>query len=113
MRKLAFALAAVAALSFGGSEAAQARYYGHGYGWVGPAIAGGLILGAIAASRPHYGYPYGYYYGGYPPPYYGYPGYPAYGYPAYAYGGCYVSRRVVGYTRRGAPIIRRVRVCGW
>ena len=58
-------IAALAALSLVGatlaaSSSAEARYYGRGWGggWVGPAIVGGLALGALAASRP-------YYYGGY------------------------------------------------
>jgi hypothetical protein len=92
----------VATLSLAGailatSTDAQARYYHRGYGggWIGPAIVGGLMLGALAASRPYYGYPaygygypaygYGYPAYGYGPPAYGY-GYRAYGYPAYGYG---------------------------
>jgi len=38
--------------------------------WIGAGIGAGLAIGAIAASRPYYGYPYGYYG-------------PAYGYPVY------------------------------
>jgi len=51
-----------------------------GGGWVGPAIVGGLALGALAAA-PRYGYGYGYY-------------------------DC--PRQVVGYTAWGRPIVRRV-----
>jgi hypothetical protein len=40
--------------------------------WIGAGIGAGLAIGAIAASRPYYGYGY---------PYYG----PAYGYPAPVY----------------------------
>ena len=60
----------------------------HGGGWVGPAIVGGLALGALAAA-PRYGYGYG---------------------PSYAYGPGYYGcpRRVVGYTEWGRPIVRRV-----
>jgi hypothetical protein len=77
------------------STDAEARWRGHGWhrggGWVGPAIVGGLAIGALAASRPYYGYDYGY---------------PAYGY----YDGC-IRNRVVGYTYYGRPIVRRVNVC--
>jgi hypothetical protein len=75
------------------SSTAEARYYhrGWGGGWAGPAIAGGLALGALAASRPYYG------------------GYGAYG--GYYDDGCYLRRRVVGYTRSGRPIVRAVRAC--
>jgi hypothetical protein len=94
-------ITAVAGLSLIGatlaaSSSAEARYYhrgwhgGGGWGWAGPAIVGGLALGALAASGP--------YYGGY-----GYPGY-------YGYGGC-IRNRVVGYTPYGRPIVRRVNVC--
>jgi len=77
------------------SSTAEARYYhrGWGGGWAGPAIVGGLALGALAASRP----------------YYGYPGYAAYG--GYYGDGCYLRRRVVGYTPWGRPIVRAVRAC--
>ena len=87
-----FGAAAVAALSLAGatlatSTSAEARYFhrGWGGGWAGPAIVGGLALGALAASRPYYGYGYG-------PGYYG-----AYG-DGY-YGGDCVLRRRVHYTR--------------
>lgn len=67
----------------------------HGRGWVGPAIVGGIALGALAAATaPRYGYAYG-------------PGYYSYGYaPSYGYYGC--PRRVVGHTYYGRPIVRRV-----
>jgi hypothetical protein len=65
---------------------AEARW-GRGGGWVGPAVVGGLALGALAASRPYYGYGGGY----------------------YGYGGGYgCPREVVGYTAWGRPIVRRV-----
>ena len=72
--------------SFAASSPAEAR---HG-GWVGPAIVGGVALGALAAaSAPRYGYAYG---------------------PSYAYGDGYYGcpRRVVGHTYYGRPIVRRV-----
>jgi hypothetical protein len=66
-------------------------------GFAGPAIVGGLALGALAASS--YGYGYGY-------------GYPAYGAYDDGYGdGCYLRRRVVGYNSWGRPIVRLVRDC--
>jgi hypothetical protein len=93
-------IAALAALSLVGatlaaSSSAEARYYGRGWGggWAGPAIVGGLALGALAASRP-------YYYGGYG-------GYGGYGY----YGDGCIRNRVVGYTPYGRPIVRPVNVC--
>jgi hypothetical protein len=56
----------------------QVRWRGRGWGWAGAGLATGLAIGAIAASRPYYGYGYG-------PGYYG-PGYgPAYAYPAPVY----------------------------
>lgn len=87
------AIASVTALAVAGgmlaaSTSAEARYYGH-RGWAGPAIVGGLALGALAASRPYYGYGYG-----------------AYGYDD----GC-LRRRVVGHTAYGRPIFRTVNVC--
>jgi hypothetical protein len=98
-----FGVAAVAAVSLAGatlvtSTSAEARYFhrGWGGGWAGPAIVGGLALGALAASRPYYGYGYG-------PGYYG-----AYG-DGY-YGGDCVLRRRVHYTPYG-PVVRHVRVC--
>ena len=87
-------ITAVAALSLVGatlaaSSSAEARY-GHrgwrGGGWAGPAIVGGLALGALAASRPYYG---------------------GYGY----YGDGCIRNRVVGYTPYGRPIVRPVNVC--
>jgi hypothetical protein len=75
----------IAGASIAASSPAQARW-GHGGGWVGPAIVGGLALGALAAA-PRYGYGPSYAYG---PGYYGCP------------------RRVVGYTSWGRPIVRRV-----
>src|SRR5262245_62110193 len=87
------AAATIVGGSFAVSSPAEAR---HG-GWVGPAIVGGIALGALAAATaPRYGYAYG--------PGYGYgPGYYAYG---SGYYGC--SRRVVGHTYYGRPIVRRV-----
>jgi hypothetical protein len=92
-------IAGLAALSVFGATLAtssdaearwRGRHWGYRGGWVGPAIVGGLALGAIAASRP-------YYYGGYGPGYYG-------------YDGC-IRNRVVGYTYYGRPIVRPVNVC--
>ena len=85
----ALAAATVAVSSLTVSSPAEARRGG----WVGPAIVGGIALGALAAaSAPRYGYAYGY-----GPSY-------AYGYgPSY---GC--PRRVVGYNEWGRPIFRRV-----
>ena len=84
-------VAALAALSIAGatiatSSTAEARWHGgwHRGGWIGPAVVGGLALGAYAASRPYYGY---------------------------YDGGCYFRRRVVGYNSWGRPIVRPVRVC--
>ena len=97
----ALAVLSVAAATLAMSSSAEARYYGHrgwrggGWGFAGPAIVGGLALGALAASRP-YGYGYGY---------------PAYGYYDGGYGGCYLQRHVVGHTAYGRPIVRPVRVC--
>lgn len=89
-------IASLSALTLAGgilasSTSAEARYYGHhrGGGWVGPAVVGGLALGALAASRPYYGYGYG-----------------AYGYDD----GC-LRRRIVGHTVYGRPIFRTVNVC--
>ena len=87
------AIASLASLTLAGgilatSTAAEARYYGHRVGgWVGPAVVGGLALGALAASRPYYGYG-------------------AYGYDD----GC-LRRRIVGHTVYGRPIFRTVNVC--
>ena len=66
-----FGITALAAVSLAGatlatSTDAEARWRGGhgrggwGWGWAGPAIVGGLALGALAASRPSYGYGYGY-----------------------------------------------------
>jgi hypothetical protein len=89
------AIATLAALTLAGgalatSTSAEARYYGHhrwGGGWAGPAIVGGLALGALAASRPYYGYG------------------------AYAYDDGCLRRRIVGHTYYGRPIFRTVNVC--
>jgi hypothetical protein len=127
MKKTAFVLATVGALGVSAVAAptpAEARWRG-GFG---PALAGGLIAGAVIgglassayAYGPSYGY-YGYpaYYGGYAPAYYGgydYDPYPWGGYsttyystgyaPAY-YG--YRYRRVVrpAYALYGGPFPRR------
>ena len=71
---------AVSALS--SASPADALGWHRGGGWVGPAIVGGLALGALAAA-PRYGYGYG-----------------------YGYYDC--PREVVGYTAWGRPIVRRV-----
>jgi hypothetical protein len=96
------------------SSSADAHW--RGGGWIGPAIIGGIALGALAASTSYgyggyYGSPY-YAYGG---PYHYGPRYVAYGGPYYAayrgggYYGCEVRRRV-RYTPYG-PVVRRARVC--
>jgi hypothetical protein len=87
LRKLGMATLAAATLAGGmvaSTSSAEARW-GRGGGWVGPAVVGGLALGALAATapRPYYGY-------GYSDGYYGCP------------------REVVGYTAWGRPIVRRV-----
>lgn len=86
----ALAATTLAGATLAGTSSAEARW-GHRGGWVGPAVVGGLALGAFAAATaPRYGYgyaPYGYYGGGY-------------GY------GC--PRQVVGYNPWGRPIVRRV-----
>jgi hypothetical protein len=88
------AIGALAGLTLAGALAATAAtadarpFHRHhrGGAWIGPAIIGGLALGALAA-RP-------YYYGG----------------PAYARR-CWIEpRRVI--NRWGHPVIRRVQVCG-
>jgi len=57
------------------------RHHHRGGSWVGPAVVGGLALGALAATAP------------------------------YAYGrGCWTERQVV-VDRYGREIVRRVRVC--
>jgi hypothetical protein len=82
MAALAAATVAVGSLTV--SSPAEARRGG----WVGPAIVGGVALGALAAaSAPRYGYAYGYG-------------------PSYGYYDC--PRRVVGYNAWGRPIFRRV-----
>ncbi len=69
---------------------AEARYWRHGYGYGGGALAagivGGLALGAIAASaaQPR---------------------------PAYVVGGCYRVRRAVWSDYQGRYVTRRVTVC--
>jgi hypothetical protein len=58
------------------------RHHNHGVGnWVGPAIVGGLALGALAATAPR----------------------------AYARD-CWMERQVL-IDRRGREVVRRVRVC--
>jgi hypothetical protein len=106
MRKTLMALAAVATLAVSAVAApapAQAQRY------LGAAIAGGLIGGAIvgaAASPYYYGYGPGYYAPPPPPGYYGGPAYVA----APGYGGCVWQRQRFwdGYYWR----FRNVRVCG-
>ena len=89
-RKLGIAALAITTVvgAIAAAPDADARYWRRGGGWVGPAVVGGLALGALAASPYAYG------------------GYGAYG----AYGGGYYGcpRRVVGYTEWGRPIVRRV-----
>jgi hypothetical protein len=104
MRKAPLALAAAAILGLTAVAApspAEAHWRGGGFF---PAVAGGLIAGAVigglASNAYAYGPGYGYYGGGYAPAYYG--GYYGGGYaPAY-YGGGYYSEpyvRVVRYRR--------------
>ena len=81
MRKAALALATAATLglsSVATPTAAEARGFGH-YGF-GPALAGGLIAGAVIGGLASSAYAYG--------PGYGYGYAPAYYTPAY-YGGYY------------------------
>ena len=78
----ALAACTIAASALAACSPAEARR-----GWIGPAIVGGIALGALAAaSAPHYGY--------------------AHGYHGPGYYDC--ERRVVGYTAYGRPIVRRV-----
>ena len=111
MRKAPLVLAAAAVLGLTAVTApspAEARYWRGGGGFF-PAVAGGLIAGAVIgglasnayAYGPGYGYyggyGSGYYGGGYAPAYYG--GYYGGGYaPAY-YGGYYGGAPVVRYRR--------------
>ena len=92
MKKTALVLATVGALAASAVAAptpAEARYFRGGFG---PALAGGLIAGAVIgglassayAWGPGYGYGYPAYYGGYAPAYYG-GGY-GWGYAPYSYG---------------------------
>jgi hypothetical protein len=111
MRKAPLVLAAAAILGLTAVAApspAEARYWRGGGGFF-PAVAGGLIAGALIgglasnayAYGPGYGYYGGYgpgYYGGYAPAYYG--GYYGGGYaPAYYGGGYYGGYPVVRYRR--------------
>jgi hypothetical protein len=108
MRKTLMALAAVATLAV---SAVAAPAPAHAQRYLGAAIAGGLIGGAIvgaAASPYYYGYGPGYY-----RPYgpYGYYGGPAYvAAPGYYGDGCVWQRQRFwdGYSWR----FRNVRVCG-
>lgn len=70
----ALALTACTVLASAGPASAQ-RWHGHGFGWTGAAIAGGIIgAAAAAATSPFWG-----------PGYYDY--YPGYAYaPGYGYG---------------------------
>jgi hypothetical protein len=127
MQKTALVLATVGALGLSTVAAptpAEAHWRGGGFG---PALAGGLLAGAVigglASSAYAYGPGYGYYrpayYGGYAPAYYG-----GYGYDPYPWGGYtttyyttgyapayygYRYRRVVrpAYAHYGAPFPRR------
>jgi hypothetical protein len=128
MKKTALVLATVGALGVSAVAAptpAEARFFRGGFG---PALAGGLIAGAviggIASSAYAWGPGYGYY-GGYPGYYEGYgPAYyDAYGYDdSYPWGGYtttyystgyapayYSYRRVVrpAYAYYGGPFLRR------
>jgi hypothetical protein len=108
MRKTLMALAAVATLAV---SAVAAPAPAHAQRYLGAAIAGGLIGGAIvgaAASPYYYGYGPGYYAPPPPPGYYGGPAYVAA--PGYYGGGCVWQRQRFwdGYYWR----FRNVRVCG-
>lgn len=59
----------VSALPEHTTEQVQWRGRGRGWGWAGAGVAAGLAIGAIAASRPYYGYGPGYYGPGYDPGY--------------------------------------------
>ena len=104
MKRAALVLATVGALGVSAVAAptpAEARWRG-GFG-VGPALAGGLIAGAVigglASSAYAYGPGYGYYggypgyYGGYAPAYYG-----GYGYDPYPWGGYTTTYYSTGYA---------------
>jgi hypothetical protein len=117
MNKTALVLATVGALGVSAVAAptpAEARWRGGGFG---PALAGGLIAGAVVgglassayAYGPGYGYDYGYgypayggygysgyYSGGYAPAYYG--GYDSYGYDSYPWGGYRTTYYTTGYA---------------
>ena len=81
-RKLGIAALAITTVigAIAAAPDADARYWHRGGGWVGPAVVGGLALGALAAAPYAYG--------------------------GYGYYGC--PRRVIGYTEWGRPIVRRV-----
>jgi hypothetical protein len=105
MKRTALVLATVGALGVSAVAAptpAEAHWRGRGFGF-GPALAGGLLAGAVigglASSAYAYGPGYGYYggypayYGGYAPAYYG-----GYGYGAYPYGGYTTTYYSTGYA---------------
>jgi hypothetical protein len=111
MRKAPLALAAAAVLGLTAIAApspAEARWRGGGFF---PAVAGGLIAGAVIgglasnayAYGPGYGYGSGYGYGGYEPAYYG-GGYGGY------YGGGYAPAYYGGYYSDPYPVVRYRRV---
>ena len=114
MRKVRLVLALAAALGLAAittPSRAEARWRGGG-GYF-PAVAGGLIAGAVIsgiatsayAHGPGYGYYGGYaprYYGGYAPAYYG-------GYAPGYYGG-YAPAYYGGYYGGYAPVVRYRRV---
>lgn len=101
MKKTALILATAGALGFSTVAAptpAEAHWRGGGFG---PALAGGLLAGAVigglASSAYAYGPGYGYYrpayYGGYAPAYYG-----GYGYDPYPWGGYTTTYYTTGYA---------------
>ena len=117
MKKAILALVTAAVVGFTALSApspAEAHWRGRGFG---PALAGGLIAGAliggIASNAYAYGPRYGFYGGGYAPAYYGgyapayYGGYaPTYGYaPAY-YGGYTSTYYAPAYYPRVRRVIR-------
>jgi len=111
MRKLGMVLAAVATLGLSSVTApgsAEARGFGHHHGGFGPALAGGLIAGALIGGLASSAYGYGPGYYGYGPAYYG--GYaPAAYYGDYGYAPVYRYRRVVrpAFAFYGGPRFHR------
>jgi hypothetical protein len=126
MKKTALVLATVGALAASAVAAptpAEARFFRGGFGF-GPAVAGGLLAGAVIggvassayAWGPGYGYGYGYpgYYGGYAPAYYG----AGYGWDPYPWGGVTTTYYTTSvgpafYGPRFGPVVRPAWGWGW